>query len=110
MLQFLNLLLTSSHFLWPQQLSTEEIDGEIGIFQRVSGQEQNYRLRRLNFALCNQLLKAGKRDGRGRLAADSLPPNLCFGDRNLSFAYLLAVSAGFLDDSRGFSPRCDSHS
>src|SRR6266700_6582733 len=52
-----------------EKISAMELKGELRIFQRMSGENENHALVRFHKALLHQLLQTCKRDGRCRLAA-----------------------------------------
>src|ERR1700735_2844108 len=77
-----------SHFRIGQERSTMEMDGVIGVLERVSCEEQHDGLSSCNLALCEQFFQPGKRDGGSWFAAETFRADLRLGDSNLSLTYI----------------------
>src|SRR5947207_10420927 len=92
----------SSH----EKISAMELEGELGIFQCMSGEDENHPLVRFNKALLHQLLQTCKRDGRCRLTADALGPDFSLGQRNFYFSHLLDRAFRLSNHAQRFFPRC----
>ena len=74
-----------------------EVDGVVGILERVPSEQKNHRLVRRDFSLGTQLLEPGQRYRRGRLAPQAFRADLGFGDGDLRFGDIEAPSAGVLE-------------
>ena len=70
-----------------------EIHGEVGIFQQISGENQDHTLFRLNEPLLQQFLQSSQSDSRCGLTSNALSADLSLGLRNLNFTDLLTCPA-----------------
>src|SRR3981081_11936 len=82
-----------------------ELDGEIGIFQQVASQDQDYRFTGLHETLLPQFFQACQSDGGSWFAANTVSADFGFGFRDFKLGYLFDLSAGGLKHSQGFLPR-----
>src|ERR1700674_3167317 len=89
-----------------KQFSAMELDGEIRIFEKMAGQDQNDGLAGSDKSAPAQLLESSERDGRGRFATDAIGSDLGFSGGDFNFRDLFDLAAGCLQHSQGFFPRC----
>src|ERR1700686_2898228 len=89
-----------------KQISAMEFDGEVGIFEEMSGQDQNDGLAGLDESAPAQLLESRERNGGGRFATDAIRSDLGFGRGDFDFRNLFDLAAGRLQHSQRFLPRC----
>ena len=82
-----------------------EFHGEVGIFEQISGQNQDDGFVRLHEALPQQFLQAGQSDGGSGFTANAFRADFGFGLRDFDFAHLLTGAAGGLKNLYSFFPR-----
>jgi len=89
-----------------EELVAVVVDGVVGVFEGVAGEDKDHALFASDFALGYELLQSGEGDGRGGLAAYALGADLGLGEGNLLLAGLLAPTAGGAERAEGLAPRC----
>ena len=62
-----------------EQIPAMELDGEIGIFEQMAGQDQDDGLAGFDESAPAQLLESGQRDGGGGFATDAIGADFGFG-------------------------------
>src|SRR6267143_660520 len=82
-----------------------ELDGAVGIFEEMSGQDQDYGLAGFDESAPAQLLQSSERDGGGRFATDAIGADFGFGRGDFKFRDLFDLAAGCLEHSQRFLPR-----
>src|SRR6266700_7853568 len=92
----------SSH----EKIPPMELEGELRIFERMSGEDENHALVRFDKTLIHQLLQTCKRDGRCWLTADALGPDFSFRQRNFDFSHLFNRAFRLSNHAQRFFPRC----
>src|SRR6267143_4093265 len=83
-----------------------ELDGAVGIFEEMSGQDQDYGLAGFDESAPAQLLQSSERDGGGRFATDAISADFGFGSGDFNFRDLFHLAVGRLQYAQGFFPRC----
>src|ERR1700676_5092027 len=82
-----------------------ELDGEVWIFEEMSGQDQDDGLAGFDESAPAQLLESSKRDRGGRFATDAIGADFCFGSGDFNFRDLFDLAAGRLQHAQRFFPR-----
>src|ERR1700694_5952598 len=82
-----------------------ELDGEVGIFEQMSGQDQNHGLAGFDESAPAQLLESSERHGGGRFATDAIGADFGFSSGDFNFRNLFDLAAGRLQHSQRFLPR-----
>src|SRR6266700_2969674 len=92
----------SSH----EKISAMKLQGELRIFERVSGEDENHALVRLHKTLFHELLQTCQGHGRCWLTADALGPDFSFRQRNFDFSHLFDRAFRLSNHAQRFFPRC----
>src|SRR6266849_6253239 len=82
-----------------------ELDGEVGIFEQMAGQDQDDGLAGLDESATAQLLESSQRDGGSRFATDAIGADFSLSSGDFDFRNLFDLAARRLKHSQGFLPR-----
>src|SRR5437016_3614932 len=88
-----------------KKISAMELDGEVGIFEEMAGQDQNNGLAGFDKPAPAQFLQSSQRDGGGRFATDAIRSDLGFSSGDFNFRDLFDLAASRLKHAQRFFPR-----
>jgi hypothetical protein len=79
-----------------KQIAAMKLDGEVGIFESMAGQDQDDGLAGFDESAAAQLLESSQRNGGGRFATDAIGADFGFGNCNFEFRDLFDLTASCL--------------
>src|ERR1700716_3897121 len=83
-----------------------KLNGEVGILEQMSSENQNNGLAAFDESFLTEFLQSRKRDGRSRLAADTIGADFGFSDSDFNLRDLFDFAASCMKHAQGFLPRC----
>ena len=92
-----DLLLMPGNFIVSEQRSAMEVDGVVGVLQRMPGKQQHHSLAGGHLSLGAQFLQARKGHGRSGFTAQAFGAKLGLGNRDLCLGDIEAPAACVLD-------------